>query len=102
VTPNEAYGLVILSSLFTAIYVWVTCWRYWKPTLLPQHDGYVRGWNACSRVRDRQESEERKTLLLNTCTTAQSRVATETKTSSGYDTLLITTAGEMPNMYVVK
>ena len=66
-TEGEAYGLVVLASLFTAIVVWLACWRYWTAKRLPEHDGYVRGFDACSRIRDRHEAEDRKALLLNAC-----------------------------------
>lgn len=62
---SDAYGLCLLSSLFTALLVWSVCWRYWSAKRLPEHEGYIRGWDACSRVRDREESHRRKLALLN-------------------------------------
>lgn len=63
-TATTAYGLVVLSSTLTAAVVWAVCWRYWSARRLPEHDGYCRGFDACSRIRDREEVQARKAALL--------------------------------------
>jgi hypothetical protein len=58
------YGLLIVVG--TAIVTTGICMRWsrlWSQRL-SEHEGYVRGWDACSRVRDRQEAQERKDRLL--------------------------------------
>lgn len=92
-TPQAAYGLILASSLLTASVVWLACWRWWVPRRLEMHEGYLRGFAACSRIRDREEVQARKSALLNIGTTAQPRVVTEVKSSSGYDTHCETTSG---------
>lgn len=64
-TAFEAYGYIVLSSAATAAIVWVVCWRYWHAKPLTDHTAYILGWDACSRVRDREEAQERKARLLN-------------------------------------
>lgn len=30
----------------------------------PEHEAYLRGWDSCSRIRDREEVQARKERLL--------------------------------------
>lgn len=63
-TALSAYGFILLAALGSGLIVWTVCWRYWHAKPLPDHTAYILGWDACSRVRDREEAQERKERLL--------------------------------------
>ncbi len=63
-TELEAYGLIVLCSLVTALIVWAITWRHRHWTPLPEHTAYIRGFSAAERVYDRMEVQDRKERLL--------------------------------------
>lgn len=64
-TGLEAWGYGILGAMAAALPVWLACARHYAPRRLKEHEGYIMGWEACSRVRDRLEAQARKEALLN-------------------------------------
>lgn len=45
-TALSAYGLILLSSLGTALCVWIACHRWYAPRRLPGHDGWLEGYEV--------------------------------------------------------